>query len=225
MEFRDTRITLGRPLSDYTKVQFFYSYFIRNNRAQINSLPEKDYVNIGCGPNIYEQFINVDYQWRPGIHVCWDISNGLPELKSDTYTGVYTEHCLEHIEFESCKKVLSDVYRVLKPEGILRIVVPDAELYLDLYQKGKVSDDIAFPYMSQKDVLNGSTPMMEVNRVFRDHGHRFAYDFQTFAAMLKEAGYIDIKRQKFMCGDDDNLLVDSESRKVESLYIEARKAT
>ncbi|MBL4775795.1 MAG: hypothetical protein JKY87_07055 [Mariprofundus sp.] len=65
--------------------------------------------------------------------------------------------------------------------------------------------------------------MMAVNRVFRDHGHLFAYDFQTFAAMLKEAGYIDIKRQTFMSGEDTNLLVDSESRKSESLYIEAHK--
>ncbi|MBL4775794.1 MAG: methyltransferase domain-containing protein [Mariprofundus sp.] len=118
MEFKDSRITLGRSLSDYTKVQFFYSYFIRNSRAQIKSLPLKDYLNIGCGPNIDEQFINVDYQWRPGIHICWDLCNGLPPLQSNSFKGVYTEHCLEHIDFESCKKVIHDAFRILKPEGI-----------------------------------------------------------------------------------------------------------
>jgi len=39
--------------------------------------------------------------------------------------------------------------------------------------------------------------------------------------MLRNAGFADIRKESFRTGWDENLLIDSEERKVESLYVEA----
>jgi len=67
------------------------------------------------------------------------------------------------------------------------------------------------------------TPMVVVNSIFRGHGHLYAYDFKTLKEMLVEAGFLEIERAEFMVGANKDLLIDSEFRKVESLYIEAKK--
>jgi hypothetical protein len=63
--------------------------------------------------------------------------------------------------------------------------------------------------------------MMHVNRVFRSSGHQYAYDFETLARQLNKANFEDITRCDFRKGRDKNLLLDSDGRRVESLYMEA----
>lgn len=222
IDFPFTRFSLDRPFGSYSKIQVLYSWLIRGKRFQLGKLKNNGllYLNLACGDNTHPDFINLDYQWRSGIDLCWDITKGIP-FKDCSIKGIFIEHCLEHLTYSQCRGVLKEFRRVLKPGGVVRVVVPDAELYLDLYQKHKQGELVEFPYVSQQDLHNGMTPMMIVNRVFRDHGHLFAYDAKTLEIMLRNAGFADIQKEGFLIGRDENLLIDSERRKIESLYIEA----
>ena len=226
MDFKNTRLSLQRPISSYTRIQNFWGFMVRNSRKQLSkaSYRDKELINIGCGSNIDKKFFNVDYQWRPGLDLCWDITKGIP-LESGLFKGAYTEHCLEHISFSEAKDVLKEINRLLVPKGVLRIIVPDAELYLDLYQRHKLGELVSFPYVTEEDLERGFSPIMSVNRVFREHGHLYAYDFDCLSLMLKESGFVDIRKEHYKVGRAKDLLIDSESRKIESLYIEAIKPT
>ena len=224
LDFSETKLSLGRPIGSYLKVQKIYSSLIRSKKFQISKLmnSEKKLLNVGCGPNPTKNFINLDYLWVPGVDICWDITKGIP-LESETMEGIYTEHCLEHISFLECQEAIKDFYRILKPKGIVRIIVPDGELYIDLYTRSKKGENVKFPYVSDEEKQNGFTPIMPVNRIFREHGHLFAYDAETLTMLLKNAGFTNIKKESYMQGRTDSLLIDTESRKIESLYIEAEK--
>lgn len=200
----------------YSKVQKLYGGLIRNRRSQLRRLEMKPYLNVGCGPKISSSFINLDYVWRPGIDLCWDITKGLP-LENNQLQGIFTEHCLEHIELDHCRYVLAEFCRILKPGGILRIVVPDAEHYLDLYQSAKNGEPVQFPFIEPSNI----TPMMYVNEIFRGFGHRYAYDDQTITEFLMKAGFNDVQKTAFNIGRDPRLIADSDERKVGSLYVEA----
>ncbi len=214
-----SRISLNRPLNSYGRLQALYASLVRGRKSQLTAaVRKKDYLNIGCGPSIVRGFINLDYSWCPGLDVCWDIQKGLP-FESESMLGIFTEHCLEHIPQAACERVLRDCRRMLKPGRAIRIVVPDAELYLDLYQRAKAGEDVRFPYQDEAE----STPMIVVNRVFRNFGHQFAYDEKTIVEMLRRTGFVDIRRTKFGEGRDPRLLIDREERAVESLYVEASK--
>lgn len=218
MDFTSTKISLKRSISDYTKVKAIHSWIRRGKGNQLAKpeIKSKEYLNVGCGSKAKQEFINLDYEYLPEVDVCWDITKGLP-FKDASIKEIFTEHCLEHISFSNCKFVLREFRRILKPGGSLRIVVPDAELYLNLYHKAKRGEKVEFPSQTPNEV----TPIMCVNRIFRNHGHRFAYDAETLKGMLSETSFANVQRVSFMQGCDPKLLIDSESRAAESLYIEA----
>lgn len=162
--------------------------------------------------------MHLDYAWHPGIDVCWDLSRPLP-FESGSMTGIFAEHCLEHLSFEACSQALRELRRVLRTNGTLRIVVPDAELYVRAYVELRDQKKDNFPHVQK---LEGQwTPMREINQVFRGHGHLFAYDFETLALLLSEVGFRDCMRTEFQQGRDPKLLIDSPERRSESLYAEA----
>lgn len=95
LDWKHTRLSWNRSLFDYAKVQANIKFLVRNRRLLIGTR-RSHYLNIGCRPNIFSDFYNLDYSWRPGIDACWDICRGLP-FAMNTFTGVFSEHCLEHI--------------------------------------------------------------------------------------------------------------------------------
>lgn len=100
----------------------------------------------------------------------------------------------------------------------MRIIVPDGELYARHYLQKK-----PMPY-GQDDMIAGIyTPFMSVNRIFYDHGHRFIYDFETLHTILAGTGFRAIEKSACRQGRDPRLLIDTESRAVEALYVEATK--
>ena len=67
------------------------------------------------------------------------------------------------------------------------------------------------------------TPMSRINGIFRNHGHQFIYDFETFKYLLVKTGFKDIKKESFGHGRDPRLLIDQQMRADESLYVEATR--
>ena len=63
--------------------------------------------------------------------------------------------------------------------------------------------------------------MMAVNRIFRGYGHRFAYDADTMANLLRQAGFGTVERCEFRRGRYAPLLIDSALRAPQSLVMEA----
>lgn len=215
------RLSLKRPLWDYSKIQNLYASLARGKRFQMRRLDvaAKPYLNAGCGPNLRRDFINLDYGWRPGLDLCWDLTKRLP-FTDNSLNGVYIEHCLEHVSRSSCLAALREFNRILKPGGTIRVVVPDAELYIDLYIQYRNGEKPIFPYVEEPPSADW-TPIDSVNRIFRDHGHQYAYDSITLGLLMRQAGFSDIQKVSYGVGRSDKLLIDSPSRAIESLYMEA----
>lgn len=204
-----------RNLLSYYGIQKLISSIIRN-KAFLNSFTPKNYLDVGCGNNFNFDFVHLDYHWMPGVDVCWDFSRKALPLENSSFDGIFTEHCLEHIPYHSVAFVLKEFYRVLKRGGVLRIIVPDGELYLSEFVRIKRGENVLLPYQRPDD-----PPMVRINGLFRNHGHQFIYDFETFRLLLEDAGFGSVERKSFREGRDSKLLKDLEWRKIESLYLEA----
>ena len=223
-----TNFRPSRPITSYAAVQTWIAYRIRNSRWQLRSprIRTLQYLDLGCGPNTHDNFINLEYVWHPKIDLCWDVSRGIP-LPDQPLRGVFTEHCLEHFSLSVAQTVIREVHRILVPGGRVRIVVPDAEIYLTRYtDRLRHLSDASLPF-EQECAHDGIVePILAVNRVFyqdRDKlsGHRFIYDFNFLSRLLLRCGFSQTMRASFMQGGDNNLLIDTQSRAVESLYVEA----
>lgn len=84
------------------------------------------YLNIGCGSKAHPRWYNADLQPSlPGV-VCMDASKPLP-FPDASMSVVYSSAMLEHLARSAVPLLLAECRRVLAPDGILRIGVPDFE--------------------------------------------------------------------------------------------------
>ena len=176
-----------------------------------------DYLDVGCGPNTHANVINLDYEWRPGIDICCNITRGLP-IPDNYVGGIFSEHCLEHIPLEDAVFVTKEFQRVLMPGRYIRIIVPDFAIYVNAWANGK-----PMPYADEDTELGIYSSMMSINRILRAHGHQFMYDLATLTLLLANAGFTGVQQKSFGVSSDPKLLLDTPSRAVKCLYVEAQK--
>lgn len=84
-------------------------------------------LNIGCGRNILAGYTNLDISPDVGADVVSDIEECVP-FRDNTFDEILCENVLTQILHpESFKRVMNELWRILKPEGELLIRVPNAE--------------------------------------------------------------------------------------------------
>ena len=96
-----------------------------------------DLLNVGCGNNFHPRWTNIDLiAGDDSVQAC-DLREGIP-FADKSFDAVYHSHVLEHFSPEDGEKLIVECFRVLRPGGILRVVVPDleriAQLYLEMHQ-------------------------------------------------------------------------------------------
>lgn len=91
-------------------------------------------LNFGCGTRFADGWDNIDfYSSGPEVRRV-NLLRGLP-YPSSSFDAVYSSHVLEHFTQSQCLAMLRECFRVLKPGGSVRVVVPDIELTIDEYQR------------------------------------------------------------------------------------------
>ncbi len=83
-------------------------------------------LNLGCGSTVHSSWRNLDVNPLSEEIEYWDAKQGIP-FKSESVDCIYHSHLLEHLTPEDGQIFLEECFRVLKPKGILRVVVPDLE--------------------------------------------------------------------------------------------------
>jgi len=91
-------------------------------------------VNLGCGNKYHENWMNFDFKSNNEEVQEFDLNKKLP-FKDNTIDVVYSSHVLEHFSKDKAPVFLDECYRILRPEGIIRIVVPDLEQLMKNYIK------------------------------------------------------------------------------------------
>ena len=194
-------------------------------------------VNIGCGTTAPAGWSNIDNSptiwlsrlpWaRQLLHTpAWpyyvcrrNVLKGLP-FSGESVDCIYSSHTFEHFTYEQSLALTKECLRALKPEGILRIVVPDLERIVRDY----LADSA--PMASQRFVER-----LQLGHNWRDLLHPGAHHSQMFdarslLALMHEAGFGNAWVSRFGVSQIPGLLeVELEERKRESLYVEARKGS
>lgn len=96
---------------------------------------------------------------------------------------IYTSHTLEHLYDFDVGKALSEFYRVLKPEGLAVIIVPDVE---GVTCNREPLYEAPSGWICGIDLYFGQTAAVQANRYY---GHHMAFVAETLEAAMKEAGF------------------------------------
>ena len=169
-------------------------------------------LHLGSGGHPLEGWVNIDILgMEPDLY--WDLRSGIP-FPDGSAEAVFLEHVIEHFTLADDLDLLEDCRRVLAPGGIIRIGVPDFGRYLESY-----AGDGAFV----EELRPGRpTRLLAVAEVALGHGHRSVWDGETLERVLTESGFTDARRRNW--GDSGlEPAPDSEKRRPESVYAEARR--
>jgi predicted SAM-dependent methyltransferase len=91
-------------------------------------------LNLGCGTVFNSAWVNVDIvSSSPEVKVC-DLRKKLPYSDAE-FDACYCSHVIEHLKQEEANLLLAESWRILKPKGIIRLVVPDLEAIVREYLK------------------------------------------------------------------------------------------
>lgn len=142
--------------------------------------PSKEWGSLG------EDWQTLDIEKREGIDIVHDITKTLP-LSDNTFDLVYMSHVLGYIHWSKTIDVLKEVYRILKPNGIVEIWVPDL-------------DKIAFATFRYSLVPPSErciTQFEWINqRLYTDtdlgSGYKAAFNSEILAGCLSEAGFREL---------------------------------
>lgn len=109
-------------------------------------------INLGCGTNKLSGFQNYDAEL--------DIRKPLP-FAAESVDFILIEHCLEHVNGPDGFRFLKEAYRVLKPNGVLRVCVPQLK---------------KLPRDEREDIIT-------------NHGHLQIYNAELLYDYLTTAGF------------------------------------
>ncbi len=172
--------------------------------------------------------------WLNGDLIAGDIylnaTKHLP-FPSNSFDYVFTEQFFEHISYSDGQRFLKEVYRILKPGGVLRQTTPSIAGLIEVFQgSNSVVPSAKVLERHQKyHNSNASNLCHFFNDFMRLWGHQFIYDKDTLEKSHKAAGFNEIDWSSF--GKSSHSQLDNLERHAETewmktafqLTIEAKK--
>jgi SAM-dependent methyltransferase len=121
-----------------------------------------------------------------------NVTHGLP-WPTQTIDAVHSSHMIEHLSFEEGLRLLKEIRRVIKPTGVVRVLVPDAEELMRRYDN-TVNDTYLGDKLDEFDEISPEcesrkTACGKLWELLMGGGHKAIYDAQTLLALFAEAKF------------------------------------
>lgn len=221
-------------------------------RRSGNSEPLK--LHLGCGSVAPSEWTNIDYSWNaivakvPGARtmlqavgaipssvaaVDWprhvmirDLRRRLP-FDDSSAQHVYSSHCLEHLTRDDARRLLAECRRVLRPGGIIRLLVPDLLCLARTYvEQSSTRPGAAEQFLSDLTVFPAPEQHYGLRLYRRVHNayHKWMYDEPLLSRALADAGFTSVRRRAFQESEipDIGRVEPASHRFDKSLCLEAR---
>lgn len=201
-------------------------------------------LHLGCGHLIVPGWVNVDYAagarfaripfFRTLNRRChwfrqdWDhrifIHNLLKPFPwpDGSVAAVYCSHTLEHFSKTEGLAFLKECHRVLRPDGRIRIVVPDLAHWVTEYTRGDVPAD---EFLDRIGVLYGDNPNPLKRRLlpFIQFPHKCLYDAPALLRVMRQSGFDATPRSPFDSDLADIHMLEMTDRTEHAVIAEGRR--
>ena len=136
-------------------------------------------LHLGCGQRYIAGYVHIDAIDYPHVDHVTTIDN-LSFIPSGSVEVIYNCHVLEHFKRTEVARVLKEWNRILQPDGVLRISVPDFDKLCEVYQRHKKLDMVVGALFGRGDYLYNI--------------HYNVFDFDSLKTLLEKAGFTNIQR-------------------------------
>ncbi len=139
----------------------------------------KRLLHIGCGDVAAPYYINLDARPLSHVHLVREDLTDLSMIPDASLDLVYMCHVLEHVGRMQLLLTMQEMARVLKPNGVLRIAVPDLDHIIALYNA------------SGKD-LKVVAPALMGGQDYPYNYHYSAFNHAFLSELFQRAGFTEV---------------------------------
>jgi predicted SAM-dependent methyltransferase len=175
-------------------------------------------LHLGCGNIYFNNWINIDLD-SSIADIKHDLRNQLP-YEENSIDFIYNEHFIEHLTAQEGLHLLCECYRVLKPNGVLRVATFDLDDLIKYLQPGSTD------WRTYVDPLNTFSAVQTraeyFNLTFYSWGHKYLYNTEEMIRRFKDSGFTKLQE----CTIYQSLhsdLINLESRINSTVIIEGTK--
>ena len=154
--------------------------------------------------------------WPRDVHRL-DVRKGLPFCDASV-SYIYSSHTFEHFSWAESRKVAEECFRVLKPGGTLRIVVPDLGLMVRQYLQNRVPT-ASHDFLHRLSLSHGLHDLIHPGA-----NHSQMFDEKSLLHLFRQAGFASPEVKGFLESRiPDIARIELEVRRNESLYVESQR--
>lgn len=172
---------------------------------------EGHYLHLGSGENYLDGMINIEGFFFRKKDAWLDLRNALPFADKSAFL-VYCSHTLEHLFPDEAIRLLGEIRRTLKDDGVARIATPSLEFALEL-AAGRTA---ALPQRSFADAHGQA-----IDYLFCDGQHKYGYSFSVLESFARQAGFARVENVGLAARAYGRIVVGEEM--VGSLVVELRR--
>ena len=121
-------------------------------------------------------WVNLD-ETKPG-----DVLAQVPPFpfRDECFDEILMSHVVEHMTLVDGRALMKECHRILKPGGVVTVIVPDGKIVALAYLAGqidnwKLNDSLLYSYCQESQ-------------------HRWLYDRRTLTQIIADAGFVGLRR-------------------------------
>lgn len=145
-------------------------------------------LNLGGGRVAIPDFINIDVE---GKGAKYDLSRFPWPVADGAVAEILASHILEHFTRHIGREFLQECWRILRPGGVLRLAVPDYDVFADCMVSGDWTRVDGYRW-TDANFFFGGDPESEPRAHWR---HKYAYTFGLLEHILREIGFVMVTRR------------------------------
>jgi predicted SAM-dependent methyltransferase len=208
--------------------------FAISNRAYVRhhmrQHPRK--LHIAAGTAVLDGWLNTDLYARPGVAYL-DLTEPFP-FPNATFDYVFSEHHFTNFRPETALKMFREVWRVLKPTGVLRVATPHLEFLRELCVPQKTELQQRYIEWACKTFcpdIGVCNHAVVVNNFAHNWGNQFIYDVPAVISLMTRAGFDRFVRCEVGQSEDPELrhlefhgkVIGEEFNRLETIVLEVRR--
>jgi hypothetical protein len=156
----------------------------RTNRLP-GALPDPLWLHLGCGENVLDGFLNLDFLPHDARVAEWEMLDPWPASWPTPARGALSEDMLEHVFLAEQLYVLCELNRALAGGATFRLLMPSLARLRNYCRSSTLR-----PGELLHDTAAVETEADALNAGLRLSGHRWLHDDQSLAHLARCAGFV-----------------------------------
>jgi len=203
----------------YSKNKRIINTFFLSKTIKDKLKEKKVLINLCSGNVLLDDYINIDIDNSCDLKV--NLNKQLLPLNDNCTDVLVCMSAINFFDYERASIIIDDIFRILKPEGIVRIGVQDLRLISRKY----LDNDYDFFFQINKDYKQrfpGKKVADKVNYFFNSYGHKYMWDFESLEYLFKKSGFENIENKDYLESKIDKI-EKIDNRPEMFFYLEAKK--